>query len=147
LQFRARLNLQATQQRPVIAKQDEPLHPALIATVLAWGAKFSEHPLLVADRERNDGQSQLAKALIDRTRELAESLKVHRIPNPDHVVISLLIEPLQCRTCGFLSTKHLLNIMHQRTQDMTPVVVDLLFLPRRLTESRLPWVLAHKRDT
>ncbi|KAG1774822.1 hypothetical protein EV702DRAFT_1031384 [Suillus placidus] len=97
LQFRARLNLQATQQRPVIAKQDEPLHPALIATVLAWGAKFSEHPLLVADRERNGGQSLLAKALINRTRELAESLKVHRIPNPNHVVISLLIEPLQCQ--------------------------------------------------
>lgn len=97
LQFRARLNLQATQQRPVIAKQDEPLHPALIATVLAWGAKFSEHPLLVADRDRNGGQSLLAKALIDRTRELAESLKVHRKPNPDHVVISLLIEPLQCQ--------------------------------------------------
>lgn len=97
LQFRARLNLQATQQRPVIAKQDEPLHPALIATVLAWGAKFSEHPLLVADRERNGGQSLLAKALINRTRELAESLKVHRIPNTNHVVISLLIEPLQCQ--------------------------------------------------
>lgn len=97
LQFRARLNLQATQQRPVIAKQDEPLHPALIATVLAWGAKFSEHPLLVADRDRNGGQSLLAKALINRTRELAESLKVHRIPNTNHVVISLLIEPLQCQ--------------------------------------------------
>jgi hypothetical protein len=113
LQFRARLNLQATQQRPVIAKQDEPLHPALIATVLAWGAKFSEHPLLVADRDRNGGQSQLAKALIDRTRELAESLKVHRIPNTNHVVISLLIEPLQCRTCDFLPlTIYLLNITH-----------------------------------
>ncbi|OJA08788.1 hypothetical protein AZE42_01287 [Rhizopogon vesiculosus] len=97
LQFRARLNLQATQQRPTITKQDEPLHPALIATVLAWGAKFSEHPLLVSDRDRNGGQSQFAKALIDRTRELAESLKVHRIPNPNHVVISLLIEPLQCQ--------------------------------------------------
>lgn len=96
----------------MIAKQDEPLHPALIATVLAWGAKFSEHPLLVADRNKNGGQSQLAKALIDRTRELAESLKVHRIPNPDHVVISLLIEPLQCRTCSFhLLTIRLLNIV------------------------------------
>jgi hypothetical protein len=107
----------------VIAKQDEPLHPALIATVLAWGAKFSEHPLLVADRERNGGQSLLAKALINRTRELAESLKVHRIPNPNHVVISLLIEPLQCRTCSIPLTLHLLIIMQQRIHDTTTVIL------------------------
>ncbi|KIJ64481.1 hypothetical protein HYDPIDRAFT_132385 [Hydnomerulius pinastri MD-312] len=98
LQFRARLNLQAGGTRPIISnKQEEPLHPALIATVLAWGAKFSEHPLLVADRQRNGGQSSVAKALIERTRELAESLKVHRIPHVQHVVIALLIEPLQCQ--------------------------------------------------
>ncbi|KAH7921905.1 hypothetical protein BV22DRAFT_1071424 [Leucogyrophana mollusca] len=99
LQFRARLNLQATAQRlpSFNLKQEEPPHPALIATVLAWGAKFSEHPLLVADRERNGGQSHLAKAMIERTRELAESLKVHRIPTSDNVVIALLIEPLQCQ--------------------------------------------------
>ncbi|KAF9220971.1 hypothetical protein BS17DRAFT_293506 [Gyrodon lividus] len=97
-QFRARLNLQATGQRPIISnKQDELLHPALIATVLAWGAKFSEHDLLVADRQRNGGQSLLAKALIQRCRELAESTKVHRIPQFQHVVIALLIEPLQCQ--------------------------------------------------
>lgn len=78
-------------------KQDDPLHPALIATILAWGAKFSEHPLLVADRQRNNGHSLLAKSMIDRCRELAESMKVHRIPLVDHVVIALLIEPLQCR--------------------------------------------------
>ncbi|KAF8840752.1 hypothetical protein BDN67DRAFT_902856 [Paxillus ammoniavirescens] len=97
LQFRARLNLQATGQRPIISnKQDEPLHPALIATVLAWGAKFSEHELLVADRQRNGGQSLLAKTLIERCRELAESTKVHRILQYQHVTIALLIEPLQC---------------------------------------------------
>lgn len=99
----------------MIAKQDEPLHPALIATVLAWGAKFSEHPLLVADRERNGGQSLLAKALINRTRELAESLKVHRIPNTNHVVISLLIEPLQCRTYSILLILHFAH--HYATED------------------------------
>ncbi|KAH7913412.1 hypothetical protein BJ138DRAFT_1178081 [Hygrophoropsis aurantiaca] len=98
LQFRARLNLQTTAQRlPSFtqSKQEASPHPALIATVLAWGAKFSEHPLLVADRKRNGGQSLLAKTMIERTRELAESLKVHRIPTSDNVVIALLIEPLQ----------------------------------------------------
>lgn len=70
---------------------------SLVAVVIAWGAKFSEHPLLVKDRERNHGQSQLAKALINRVRDLAEDLKVHRVPSADHVVVALLIEPMQNR--------------------------------------------------
>lgn len=92
-QFRSRLQLLP----PAVPTGDKPLHPALVATVLAWGTKFSEHPLLVADRRRLGGQSLLAKALIDRARDLAEALKVHRIPTSDHVVIALLIEPLQNR--------------------------------------------------
>ncbi|KAI6122479.1 hypothetical protein EDD16DRAFT_764512 [Pisolithus croceorrhizus] len=97
-QFRSRLNFHTGSPRLLLgSKQEDPLHPALIATVLAWGAKFSEHPLLVADRNQNKGQSLLAKALVDRCRELAESTKVHRIPHEDHVVIALLIEPLQCQ--------------------------------------------------
>ncbi|KAG6830691.1 hypothetical protein H0H92_015167 [Tricholoma furcatifolium] len=97
-----------------------PLHPALVATVLAWGSKFSEHSLLVADRKRRGQQSFLAKTLIDRARDLAEALKVHRIPNQDHVVIALLIEPLQSQIAddptgfrGFwltAATRHLLDL-------------------------------------
>lgn len=90
-QFRSHLNLQGLPQQ----SSQKPLHPALVATVLAWGAKFSEHPLLVADRRRPSGQSNLAKTLVDRARQLAESMKVHRVPTADHVVIALLIEPLQ----------------------------------------------------
>lgn len=67
--------------------------------VIAWGAKFSEHPLLVKDRARNNGQSHLAKVLINRVRDLSEDLKVHRVPSADHVVIALLIEPMQNRKC------------------------------------------------
>jgi len=73
------------------------LHPALVAVVVAWGAKFSEHALLVADRRRIGGSSLIAKTLVDRARDLAEALKVHRIASQDHVVICLLLEPLQCR--------------------------------------------------
>lgn len=94
-QFRLRLNLHGDPQHN--GQVHKPLHPALVATVLAWGCKFSEHPLLVADRRRPTGQSHLAKAMIDRARELAETMKVHRIPSADHVVICLLIEPLQSR--------------------------------------------------
>jgi hypothetical protein len=92
-QFRNRLQLGSSPS----PTGEKPLHPALVATVLAWGTKFSEHPLLVADRRRPGGQSLLAKTLIDRARDLAEALKVHRISSPDHVVIGLLIEPLQSR--------------------------------------------------
>lgn len=92
-QFRSRLQLQTSTPSVNIP----PLHPALVAVVLAWGTKFSEHPLLIADRKRPNGQSLMAKTLIDRARDLAEVLKVHRIPSSDHVVISLLIEPLQNR--------------------------------------------------
>ena len=74
----------------------------LVATVIAWGAKFSEHPWLVQDRDGANGQSRLARTLVNRAREVAEAEKVHRIPTVDHVVIALLIEPLQNRMSLFL---------------------------------------------
>ncbi|KAH8108694.1 hypothetical protein DFH11DRAFT_1820183 [Phellopilus nigrolimitatus] len=92
-QFRSRLKLALAP-----APTEKPLHPALLATVLAWGAKFSEHPLLVEDREGGGGQSRLARTLVNRAREVAEAEKVHRISTVDHVVIALLIEPLQNQT-------------------------------------------------
>jgi hypothetical protein len=100
--FRARLNVPQYASVYVDnasgASAEEPLHPALMATVIAWGAKFSEHPLLVADRlNSSTRQSGLAKTLIVRAREIAEALKVHRVPAAEHVVIALLIEPLQSR--------------------------------------------------
>ncbi len=104
--FRARLNVDVPQYASIYANNssasgasaEETLHPALMATVVAWGAKFSEHPLLVADRLNSPTrQSGLAKTLIVRAREVAEALKVHRVPAAEHVVIALLIEPLQSR--------------------------------------------------
>jgi hypothetical protein len=80
-----------------------PLHPALVATVLAWGTKFSEHQLLIADRGRNrEGRSNLAKAMVERSRELAEALGVHRVSNEEHLIISLLLEALQSREFLFV---------------------------------------------
>jgi len=79
-------------------KTSDHLHPALVATVIAWGAKFAENTLFVADRQRNGGTKSLfAISLVDRARELAELLKVHRISSPEHVIIGLLLEPLQSR--------------------------------------------------
>ncbi|THV05239.1 hypothetical protein K435DRAFT_117888 [Dendrothele bispora CBS 962.96] len=115
-QFRNRLRLHLSSTPP----SEEPLHPALVATVIAWGTKFSEHPLLKADRNCHKGQSLLSKMIIDRTRDLAEALKVHRLPTHDHVVIGLLIEPLQSQVpndpsafhCFWLTaaTRHLLDL-------------------------------------
>lgn len=79
-------------------KTSDHLHPALVATVIAWGAKFAENTLFVADRQRNGGiKSLFAIALVDRAREFAELLKVHRLSSSEHVIISLLLEPLQSR--------------------------------------------------
>ncbi|KAI9463794.1 hypothetical protein F5148DRAFT_1210757 [Russula earlei] len=105
--FRARLNVNVPQYPSIYANNssaagaspEELLHPALMATVVAWGAKFSEHPLLVADRLNTPTrQSGLAKMLIVRAREVAEALKVHRVPAAEHVVVALLIEPLQSQS-------------------------------------------------
>lgn len=76
----------------------QPLHPAIVATVLAWGAKFSEHALFLSDRTLNGGQGRFAKALINRARDVAEAVKVHRIASPENVLIGLLMEPLQAQT-------------------------------------------------
>ncbi|KAI0061481.1 hypothetical protein BV25DRAFT_1916847 [Artomyces pyxidatus] len=99
--FRAKLNVKVShyasgQYMSNQADTEEPLHPALMATVVAWGAKFSEHPLLIADRHASGTKhSNLAMTLISRAREVAEALKVHRVPDSQHIVIALLIEPLQ----------------------------------------------------
>ncbi|KAF8743928.1 hypothetical protein AX14_013983 [Amanita brunnescens Koide BX004] len=123
-QFRRRLQLNSP-------TGEKLLHPALVATVLAWGSKFSEHPLLVSDRKRPGGQSLLAKALVDRARDLAEALKVHRVPSADHVVICLLIEPLQSQNpddpSGFhgfwltAATRHLLDLGINHKSVMTNI--------------------------
>jgi hypothetical protein len=97
VQFRQQLRLQPQSSHEHLHQELGPPHPALLATVIAWGTKFSEHSLLVADRRSSNGQSLMAKAMVDRARDLAEALKVHRIPTHDHVVIGLLLEPLQSR--------------------------------------------------
>lgn len=104
-QFRARLHADlpdsllssASIQLPKIPTTFDAypaLHPALIATVLAWGSKFSAHPILDMDRKENKDRSRISKMLFEKTLEIAEAEKVHRIPSSDHVIISLLLEPL-----------------------------------------------------
>jgi hypothetical protein len=93
--FRARLDLAGDGD----GSPGPALHPAIVATVLAWGAKFSEHVLFRADRARNGGQGLLAKAVIDRARAVAEVLRVPRVATPENVIACLLLEPVQPRAC------------------------------------------------
>ncbi|CAE6414217.1 unnamed protein product [Rhizoctonia solani] len=87
---------QAPLPPPLPARDVEPLPSALIAVVLAWGAKFSEHPIIVHDRGASkDKSSILARALVRRAREVAEAERVFRIATPDNAIICLLLEPLQ----------------------------------------------------
>lgn len=81
-----------------------PLPHGLLATVIAWGAKFSEHPLLVHDRELNSGRSRICRVLTKRAREVAEGEKIHRLPTFDNIITAMLLEPLQSRQCysGFI---------------------------------------------
>jgi hypothetical protein len=83
-----------------------PLPPALLATLIAWGAKFSEHPILVQDRKTSPGgRSRIARLLLHRAREVAEGEKVHRVPSPENVVISMLMDPLQSRQFNLCNPK------------------------------------------
>ncbi|KAF5369556.1 hypothetical protein D9758_002551 [Tetrapyrgos nigripes] len=128
-QFRNQLRVHLSSTSP--PPSEAPLHPALVATVIAWGTKFSEHPLLTADRNSHNGQSLLSKTIVDRTRDLAEALKVHRVPTPEHVVIGLLIEPLQPQIhndptafhCFWLTaaTRHLLDLQINHKSVMSTI--------------------------
>jgi hypothetical protein len=96
----------------------KPIHRPLLAIIIAWGSKFSDHDLLVKDRQQahydssTGGYSKLStytrsssisRLLVDRAREVAEQEKVFRIPSPQNVVCCILLEPLQplqsCRFC------------------------------------------------
>lgn len=74
-----------------------PLPHALLATVIAWGAKFSEHPVLVHDRDMNGGRSRICCVLTRKAREVAEAEKIHRLPTIDNAIIALLLDPLHSR--------------------------------------------------
>lgn len=106
-----------------------PIHRPLLAAVLAWGSKFSDHTLLVLDRQDgaqqvpNDSaaykhthtnnhsngasgmhsqRSTISRLLVDRAREVAEQEKVYRVATAENIVICILLEGLQSTpSCEF----------------------------------------------
>jgi hypothetical protein len=90
--------LHTHQQQTQQSLDQSTVHPAVLAAVLAWGAKFSEHPLILLDRSADRMQrSRLAKSLIRKAWEVAEAEKMHTIPSADAVVVSLLLDGLHSR--------------------------------------------------
>lgn len=87
---------------PGSSGSQRPIHRPLLACLLAWGSKFSDHALLVMDRQQvsregnpNPLRSNISRLLVDRAREVAEQEKVFRIAKPENVVVCLLMEPVQ----------------------------------------------------
>ncbi|KAF8527530.1 hypothetical protein BU17DRAFT_39547 [Hysterangium stoloniferum] len=82
---------------PSALPQQSVVSPSILAAVLAWGAKFSEHPLIVEDRAADVSgtqRSRLARSLIKKAWEIAEAEKAHTFPTPDNVVACLLLDGL-----------------------------------------------------
>lgn len=74
----------------------------LIATVLAWGAKFSEHPLITQDREEcsrvlKNGRkrSRLAQMMSCRAQQILETDKVARLATLESLQTCFLMAVLQ----------------------------------------------------
>lgn len=85
-------------------------HP-LLAVALAWGARFSDHPIIAADREEitnrrgvdgqdGPGRSRLVQLMIVRAREVAEVNKAFRRASLDNVRLAILMETLLARKSG-----------------------------------------------
>ena len=90
-------------QRQTSPFGESPVNPAVLATVLSWGAKFSEHPLIELDRSADRmRRSRLAKTLIRKAWEVAEAEKMHTIPSVDAVSVCLLLDGLHSRMYTFL---------------------------------------------
>ncbi|WRT67323.1 uncharacterized protein IL334_004293 [Kwoniella shivajii] len=111
-------------------------HP-LLAIVLAWGAKFSEHPTISADREEcssRDGdsfrgrqRSRLVSLIIIRTREIAERNKITRIPNMENTLSCFLLENLLGRYQAiYLSAavKHLITLGFNCSKNLSEMEDD-----------------------
>lgn len=103
--FRARLYTPNTHPQGPIS------HP-ILATALAWGARFSDHPVIQRDRDecsqrRSDGEehgvrekgrgmkrSRLVQMAVIRAREVCEMCRIWRIPSIDNIKALVNLEGL-----------------------------------------------------
>ncbi|KAF8521063.1 hypothetical protein JB92DRAFT_2892772 [Gautieria morchelliformis] len=128
------------------------VHPAILATVLAWGAKFSEHPLIVLDRSADRTQrSRLAKSLIRKAWEIAEAERIHTVPSADAVIVCLLLDGLHSHDVndpegyrGFWLNCGLRHLLHLQINHHSAVPV--LIEPERRNTMIYAWWMACLAD-
>ena len=72
----------------------QPPH-VTVAVVLAWGAKFSEHPIIAMDREETSAglgggrsRSRLVRLLVVRAQEVLEANRAFRVPKVENLQAS-----------------------------------------------------------
>ena len=83
---------------------DGAIYHPLLAVAIAWGARFSESNILVADRAEMTARDQkgvsrcrMVQLLVIRAREVGEVWKAFRSPKMDNVLLGILMEPLIAR--------------------------------------------------
>ena len=83
-----------------------PLPHNLVAIVIAFGAHFSDNPVIEKDKmectardKRKDqrSRSRIIQLLVIRAREVVETTKTHRLPSVDNVRVLLLLEIMTSR--------------------------------------------------
>jgi hypothetical protein len=86
----------------------DPLPHALLAVVLAFGARFVDHNVFRVDREEctardadatGRSRSRIVQLLVVRAREVSEMNKSCRIPSLANAQAMLLLEGLLCQSC------------------------------------------------
>ncbi|KZT60086.1 hypothetical protein CALCODRAFT_465982 [Calocera cornea HHB12733] len=77
-----------------------PPAPAMLAALMACGAKFSDHHLMQLDRETNGGKSRIQARLLDRAMEIAEAEKVYRTATLENITLAMILEGMDPLTLG-----------------------------------------------
>jgi hypothetical protein len=82
---------------------DGPPFLPILACVLAWGAKFSEHGVINRDRDEcsinlpgeRRRRSRLIQMVAVRAQQVAEICKVYRVPSLENVQACLMLNALE----------------------------------------------------
>ncbi|WVQ98940.1 hypothetical protein IAU59_006072 [Kwoniella sp. CBS 9459] len=84
-----------------------PVTHALLAVILGWGARFSEHPVIISDREEVSARdmlikpgrkrSRLVSLIVIRAREVAEWNRITRLPSLENSQTLFFLESLLAR--------------------------------------------------
>ncbi|WWC89756.1 uncharacterized protein L201_004682 [Kwoniella dendrophila CBS 6074] len=111
-----------------------PISHALLAIILAWGARFSDHPMIEADKEEcsyRDGEqlkgrqrSRFVSLMVIRAREIAEKTKIFRVPSMESAHSCLLLEHLLGHyqaTYISAAVKHIISMGFNSSDEWTKI--------------------------